>query len=233
LVLMADRLVTDVSAETSAAAAERFQLVLHSTAEALAVPDGSDDAGGPGAELANGTRLHPSTARRLTCDCPVTTMVDDRDGTPLHVGRRSRRIRGRLLRAVHARDRGRCRAPGCTERATQIHHIRHWANGGSTCLPNLISLCDGHHWLVHEGGFTIVTRRAGQWALLSPAGVTVEARSPIPVPTGPLPHDPTLAPDAVSGHWDGERLRVQDACGALTVNRVRPTSRVSRAGPPG
>jgi hypothetical protein len=230
LMLMAHGLLADASAEAPRDAAERFQLVLHSTAEALAAPDSADDPHGPGTELANGTRLHPSTARRLTCDCPVTTMVDDRDGTALHVGRRSRRIRGRLLRAVHARDRGRCRAPGCTERATQIHHIRHWANGGSTCLPNLISLCDGHHWLVHEGGFTIVTRRPGEWALLSPAGVTVEAHSPAPATAAPLPHDPTLASDAVSGHWDGERLRLEDACSALTDNHPRP---VSRAEPPG
>jgi hypothetical protein len=223
LVAMADALLANASAEALPARAEAFQLVIHSTIEALARSDDAADDHDAGAELADGTRLHPSTARRLSCDCPVTTMTDGPGGHAVHVGRRSRRIRGRLLRAVHARDRGRCQAPGCTERATQIHHIRHWANGGPTCLPNLISLCDSHHWHVHEGGFTIVTRRPGAWALLSPAGVTVEPHSPTPTPVPPLPHNPTLAPDAVSGHWDGQPLHVQDACSALTTNRSHAT----------
>jgi hypothetical protein len=224
LVLMADRVVADASAETSSPVDDRFQLVLHSTVEALARPDDADDTDdvtGPHTELADGTRLHPSTARRLTCDCPTSTMIDGADGDILHVGRRTRRIRGRLLRAVHARDRGRCRAPGCTERASQIHHVRHWANGGPTCLPNLISLCDGHHWLVHEGGFMLVPRRPGQWALLSPAGVTIDTPPPPPA-VAPLAADQALTPDAVSGHWDGHRLDLNTTVSALTPP-TRPT----------
>jgi hypothetical protein len=150
-------------------------------------------------------------------------MLDDADGNPLHVGRRHRRIRGRLARAVHARDRGRCRAPGCTQRATQIHHIRHWANGGPTCLANLISLCDAHHWLVHEGGFTILTRSPGVWALASPAGVTVDPTQPTPPATGPLPRDPDLVDDAVSGHWQGDRLDLPGAVAALHRPTPIPT----------
>ena len=134
MLAIADGFLANASAEASPETAERFQLVLHSTLDALAQPDDADDDG-PGSALADGTRLAPSTARRLTCNCPTTTMTHGPDGQILHAGRRTRRIRGRLLRAVNARDRGRCRAPGCTEAATQIHHVRHWANGGPTCLP--------------------------------------------------------------------------------------------------
>jgi hypothetical protein len=151
-------------------------------------------------------------------------MLDGPDGAAIHVGRRSRRIRGRLLRAVHARDGGRCRAPGCTERATQIHHIRHWANGGSTCLRNLISLCDAHHRHVHEGGFTLVTRSANEWALLGPTGVTVHARPPAPQPVTPLPHDATPPADAVSGTWDGRRMAVT----ATAATFAQPTTPAER-----
>src|SRR4051812_249399 len=157
-------------------------------------------------ELANGVKLHPSTLRRLSCDCPTSTIVEDEGGVALHMGRRTRRISGRLRRAVEARDRGRCRAPGCTDKATQIHHIRHWANGGPTCLRNLISLCDGHHWLVHEGGLTIVRRSPGRWALLGQHGVTVESE-PTPIqPTSALRYDADIPADAVVGEWCGERM---------------------------
>src|SRR3954447_20608108 len=201
-------------ADATPSQAERYQLVLHATPEQVSRPDCVDESlfdvdperVGDAGELANGVKLPPSTLRRLSCDCPTSTIVEDDDGMALHMGRRTRRISGRLRRAVEARDRGRCRAPGCTEKATQIHHVRHWANGGPTCLRNLVSLCDGHHWLVHEGGFTIVPRSPGRWALLGPHGVTVE---PEPAPTQPkdaLRYDADVPSDAVVGNWCGERM---------------------------
>jgi hypothetical protein len=211
-------MIDDASAEASSAAAERYQLVLHSSVESLARPDDGEDDG-PATELqAPGglaVRLSPATARRVTCDCPTSVMTDGADGAAVHVGRKSRRINGRLRRAVNARDRGWCRTPGCTERATQIHHIRHWANGGSTCLGNLISLCDSHHWLVHEGGFTIVPRGRRGWAVIGPSGVVVDATETAVGQTEVLPHDEHIEPDAVTGHWDGSRLRADELIGTV------------------
>ena len=224
LVEMCERAVDDASAEASPLAAERYQLVIHSSAESLARPDHADDEGSATELQAPGgltVRLSPATARRLTCDCPSIRMVDGTDGSAVHVGRKTRRINRRLRRAVNARDRGMCQAPGCTERATQIHHIRHWANGGPTCLTNLISLCDGHHWLVHEGNFTIVPRGGRDWAFIGPAGVTVESTATPMTQTEPFSYDPNIAADAVSGHWDGERLRHRAFLDTLT--RPLPT----------
>ncbi|HET7310221.1 MAG TPA: DUF222 domain-containing protein [Mycobacteriales bacterium] len=188
--------------------AERFQVVIHTTSEQLARsdtdPDTADAEDAP--MLFDDASLHSSTARRLTCDCPASSVLEGIDGEVIHVGRRSRRITGRLRRAVEARDRGHCRAPGCTNRATEIHHIRHWANGGATCLRNLISLCDGHHWLVHEGGFTVVRRSEGRWALLGGNGVLVDAEPPTTMATGALAHDPEVDPGAVTGAWCGDRM---------------------------
>lgn len=99
-----------------------------------------------------------------------------------------------------------CQAPGCSNRATEIHHVRHWANRGPTCLGNLISLCDGHHWVVHEGGFTIVPRSPGRWALLGPTGVVVEPEPPAMEAAERLCHDASVPADAVTGHWDGGRM---------------------------
>jgi len=51
---------------------------------------------------------------------------------------------------------------GCTQsRHLHIHHIKHWADGGSTSVENGACFCShlytrkGDHTLVHEGGYTI------------------------------------------------------------------------------
>ena len=103
--------------------------------------------------------------------------------------------------------------------------MRHWANGGSTCLRNLVSVCDHHHWLVHEGGWTLAVPRPGEWVLLGPAGVTV-ANAPEPTPTvDPLPHDDTVASDAVTGHWSGETLDLAAAVDVLLPRTTLPPTR--------
>jgi hypothetical protein len=191
---------------------ERYQLVLHATTEQLTRDH--DDAA-EGTTTTDGIRLHPETARRLTCDCPTSTLTVDGHGAPLHLGRRTRRIRGRLARAVHYRDRGRCQAPGCTVVATITHHIRHWARGGTTCLINLISLCDAHHWLVHDGGWTIAVIRPGTWRFYASDGRRLDTDHAPVAASRPLPTDPTLEPDAVTGHWNGESVDVRYATSVL------------------
>ena len=232
--LMAETFLKSVSAETSPQSAERYQLVLHTTTDELAKPDDAEDSG-PGNLLAGGAgrqwRIAPSTARRVTCDCPASTMVDGPDGAALHLGRKTRRISRRLRRAVNARDGGMCQAPGCTELATQIHHLQHWAHGGPTCLPNLISLCDGHHWLVHEGGFSLGPRDGGGWVLMSTDGVRL-GPTPEPVEASEaLPVDPDIAPDAVTGQWDGSRMNTAYAVSAIFDLQVPPSIKQGRSAP--
>jgi hypothetical protein len=191
---------------------ERYQLVLHATTEQLAR---DDDTAADGITTDTGVRLHPETARRLSCDCPTSTLTNDEHGNPLHLGRRTRRIRGRVARAVHYRDHGQCQAPGCTAPATITHHIRHWAKGGTTCLINLISLCDGHHWLVHDGGWTITVLRPGSWRFYTPDGRRLDTHHPPEGAGRPLRADPTIAPDAVTGLWAGEPLDIHYATSVL------------------
>jgi hypothetical protein len=226
LVALCERSLDQLTAAGPDAAGERYQLVIHAPVEALSSVDGADDDGAAVELQAPGgltVRIGPGTTRRVTCDCPTTLMLHGVDGSAVHVGRRTRRTQGRLRRAVNARDRGRCRAPGCTQPATQIHHIRHWADGGTTCLANLISLCDQHHWLVHEGGFALVVRSPGRWALIGPDGVTVESAPPPPPPDGvkPLLADPTIAADAVTGRWNGDKLDHNIALEWLASTRRR------------
>jgi hypothetical protein len=201
----------------SAGQRERYQLVLHATSEQLAR---DDDTAADGITTSEGIRLHPETARRLTCDCPTSTLTDDDHGNPLHLGQRTRRIRGRTARAVQYRDSGRCQAPGCTATATISHHIRHWARGGKSCLSNLISLCDAHHWLVHDGGWTIAVIRPGAWRFYSSDGRCLDTDHTPARASRPLPVDPTIAPDAVTGLWAGEPLRIGYATAVLKEETV-------------
>ena len=90
------------------------------------------------------------------------------------IGRRSRTIAPALRRALKRRDGG-CRFPGCTHtRFVDGHHIQHWADGGETCLENLVLLCRHHHRLIHEGGFR-VERVRHSFLFTDPHGIEVPA----------------------------------------------------------
>lgn len=99
--------------------------------------------------------LSPQTARRLSCDASLVTVLEDDAGKVLNVGRRSRIVPAHIRRALMERD-GVCRYPGCHEsRYVDAHHIKHWAEGGETSLDNLAVLCRYHHAQLHRGCFDV------------------------------------------------------------------------------
>jgi hypothetical protein len=104
----------------------------------------------------SGQPICAETARRLACDCGVIPAVLNSVGEPLDIGRQSRLVPTGMRRALALRDKG-CRFPGCDKppAATDAHHITHWARHGPTALRNLVLLCAFHHWLVHEGRWSI------------------------------------------------------------------------------
>ena len=101
-------------------------------------------------EIEEGPSIAAETARRVACDASVVAIIENEDGEPLNVGRKTRTISAPLRRFLNARDRG-CRFPGCSNTRCDAHHIKHWANGGETKPTNLVSLCWFHHRMVHEG----------------------------------------------------------------------------------
>jgi hypothetical protein len=111
--------------------------------------------------LDDGTRVAAETARRLTCDGSTVNVTRGSDGSVLDVGRRTRKIPTAIRRALEIRDRC-CRFPGCHLRFVEGHHVRHWGDGGPTALDNLVLLCDHHHTLLHEGGFTMDMPQPGR-----------------------------------------------------------------------
>ena len=103
----------------------------------------------------SGELLSAETCRRLLCDAGVVPVLEDGNGKPLDVGRKTRTIPASIRRAMTIRDGGRCRFPGCENRIVDGHHIVAWVHGGTTCIDNVVSACRRHHVWVHEGGATV------------------------------------------------------------------------------
>ena len=154
--------------------AERYQVVVHVTAETLAA--GEDGR----CELECGQCLAPDTARRIACDGSLLRITDDAAGYPLDIGRKTRAVPPAIKRALRSRDGG-CCFPGCThDRFVDAHHIRHWANGGETSLDNLALLCRRHHRLVHEGGFGVERIAGGALRFTRPDGRVIAEHPRLP-----------------------------------------------------
>jgi hypothetical protein len=153
-------------------APERQQIVVHVDVQTL------KDSNAGRCELEDGPSLSAETVRRLACDASLVTVIENEEGEPLNVGRKTRAISPALRRALNARDRG-CRFPGCPNtRYVDAHHIRHWAHGGETKPSNLVSLCRFHHRHVHEGRVAIDVLDDGALRFRKPTGETFESITP-------------------------------------------------------
>jgi Holliday junction resolvasome RuvABC DNA-binding subunit len=97
------------------------------------------------------TLLTPAEVERALCDCEDIGCIDDAEPS-----RSKRSVPKPLKRHVLHRDGYRCRVPGCSATANiDVHHIMFLMNGGKNALPNLITLCEGHHLALHEGSLVI------------------------------------------------------------------------------
>ncbi len=128
-------------------------------------------------ELDEAGPISPETARRWACDASVARVITRGRSQPLEVGRRTPVVPAPLRRAVVIRDGG-CRFPGCDRPPgwADAHHVRHWADGGETALPNLVLLCRPHHRLVHHGFRVDVVD--GRPRFFRPDGSALEDRGP-------------------------------------------------------
>src|SRR3989304_5593816 len=160
---------------------ERYQVVVHVDAPALADPEA------PGQSvLEDGTPVSAETCRRLACDASRVVMRHDADGGVTEVGARTRTIPPALRRALQHRDQG-CRFPGCGLPFGQGHHLRHWAHGGPTALSNLALLCRRHHRAVHEEGYQVERQADGDLCFRRPDGRLLPAvPPPAAIPTDPI-----------------------------------------------
>ncbi len=171
LTALAERfLAAPPAADEGLNTADRYQVVVHASAESLVEHGCSlreqlgslprklhglmDPADAP--RMEDGPVVAGETVRRLTCDSALVRLIETGDGEPLDVGRKTRVISPALRRAVKRRDKH-CRWPGCTNsRHWDGHHCTHWADGGATNLNNIVAVCRHHHRLLHEGGYFVV-----------------------------------------------------------------------------
>lgn len=134
------------------ASADRYQVSVSIDASELAT---SKTTGLSKRPTLNGVGpIARETAKRIACDCSLAINSTE-NGEPINIGRKSRIWPSAMARVIKERDQH-CAWPGCTHsRHLHIHHIKHWADGGETSVPNGVCLCAYHHTLVHEGGYTI------------------------------------------------------------------------------
>jgi hypothetical protein len=164
----------------------------------------------------DGPAISPAALRLIGCNATISTMVHDADGNVLAVGRRTRTPSPALRRAVRERDQYRCRFPGCESRRVDLHHIRHWANGGPTARDNLLCLCRRHHKIVHDKGYIIT------------AGSQFHTRDGKLIPHSPsLPrgagdittaHEAKIADHTIIPPYSGERLNLHYAISVCLAN---------------
>ncbi len=131
----------------------RYEVVLTIDRNELAA---QQSAGGARYHVEPDWGIDEEDARQIACDADLTEFIEDARGNLLNYERRRRIVPARLLRALKLRDHNRCRFPGCAhQRYVEAHHVRHWIDGGETCLENLVLLCGAHHRMLHHGAFHI------------------------------------------------------------------------------
>ena len=151
----------EVGSDSAESSASAHLVMVHVDESALRGNGGASD-------------LPIKTVKRLLCDGSAVGIIENGDGEPLSIRRRSRTVPTGMRRALDARDRT-CRFPGCSHtRWLDAHHIRHWTDGGETNLDNLVLLCTHHHRLLHEGGFQMLERDEGGYYFAKRDGHPVE-----------------------------------------------------------
>jgi 5-methylcytosine-specific restriction endonuclease McrA len=210
-----------------------YQVILHVGTEALTADTNAPGSPDVSAETPVGHPAHPSrchiedgpaisrvTAQAIACCATVSSMLHDRRGDPLDVGRRQRTPPPALRRAVRERDRYRCQYPGCDSRKVQIHHIRHWSKGGETKLRNLMLLCRAHHSIVHDLNYGI-TAAADGFVFTTADGEEIDPSPPFPSNDGTdirTCHDARISPDTIIPAWYGDKLDLDHAIWACFAN---------------
>ena len=169
------------------------QLVITVPADSIAETAGSSGSAATPpriARLDDGGLLSATAARRIGCDATLSAALLSETGVPLDMGRRRRLFTAALRRALVLRDGG-CAFPGCDRppRWCDGHHIKSWADGGSTSLANGVLLCGYHHRLIHACVWRVSMADDGHPEFHPPPWIGA-GRTPLRNPCHRRPGDP-------------------------------------------
>jgi hypothetical protein len=134
-----------------------------------------------------GGELSADTARRLACDAALIPAVLGGASEILDLGQAGHEFTVAVRRAAWLRDGGSCAFPDCDRPVAELHHVTFRRHGGTNSLENAAWLCSYHHWLAHEGGWTLRRAPDGGHCWTGPHGQT-RHRPPGPPPR-PRPQD--------------------------------------------
>ena len=125
-----------------------------------------------------GPTLDAASVRTLACDAGIHRVITGPASSILDFGREKRMVSENLFLALVARD-AHCRWPGCAIRATwcDAHHVTEWGHDGRTDEESCALLCDHHHRVTHQPGWT-VTGTGREFTIRHPDGTTEVSRLP-------------------------------------------------------
>jgi len=124
-------------------------------------------------ETDSGIPLPVDVVRRMACDTNIIPVVLDGHGVVVDEGR-AKRLATFEQRIALSAMQATCSHPDCTVPIDEcrIHHTTPWRSGGRTDLSDLAPVCEPHHHLIHEGGWTLTIgpHRTATWT--RPDGTT-------------------------------------------------------------
>lgn len=120
--------------------------------------------------LPSGAVICADAARRLACDAELIPVVLGGNSEVLDIGQADHEFTTAIRRAAYLRDEGRCGFPDCCNPVSELHHIAFRRHGGPTSLDNAAWLCAYHHWLAHEGRWTLARGPDGNYLWTNPHG---------------------------------------------------------------
>lgn len=120
--------------------------------------------------LPSGATIDAGTARRLCCDANLVPMVLGGASEVLDIGEAGSEFTVAIRRAAYERDGGRCAFPDCRNPLAQLHHMIFRRHGGPGTLENCAWLCGYHHWLVHQGNWTLQRQPDNSYLWTGPQG---------------------------------------------------------------
>ena len=107
--------------------------------------------------------------KQMLCDCEISTPIKLQTGR-YDLGRKVRTAPTHLKKQLVLETQT-CSIKGCVAPAKwcDAHYIKHWIDGGTTSLDNLVLLCRRHHTITHQNKTTkLSTTNKKQYADLPP-----------------------------------------------------------------